>query len=74
MSISGTPGLSLAGTIYAKDSALSLNGTGNTLESMIVVNSASISGNGSIAVNYNASENVSLPGTPYLCSTTANNC
>jgi hypothetical protein len=74
MSISGTPGMALQGTIYAKDSALSLNGTGNTLESMIIVNSAAISGTGSIAVNYNASQNASLPGTPYLCSTTANNC
>ena len=74
MSISGTPGMLLQGTIYAKDSALSLNGTGDTLESMIIVNSASISGNGSIAVNYNASQNASLQGKPYLCSTTANNC
>ena len=74
MSISGTPGMLLQGTIYAKDSALSLNGTGNTLDSMIIVNSASISGNGSIAVNYDKSDNATLEGTPYLCSTTANNC
>jgi hypothetical protein len=41
---------------------------------MIIVNSASISGNGSIAVNYDKSDNATLQGTPYLCSTTANNC
>jgi hypothetical protein len=74
MSISGTPGMLLQGTIYAKDSALSLNGTGDTLDSMIIVNSASISGNGSISVNYDASDNATLQGTPYLCSTSANNC
>jgi len=74
MSLSGTPGLTLNGTLYAKDAALSLNGTGGTIGSLIVVNSAAISGHGSVTVNYNASQNVTLPGAPYLCSTTANNC
>jgi Flp pilus assembly protein TadG len=74
MSLSGTPGLSLNGTLYAKDAALALNGTGGTIDSLIVVNSASISGHGSVTVNYDASQNVTLPGAPYLCSLTANNC
>jgi len=74
MSLSGTPGLSLTGTIYAKDSALSLNGTGTTLGSLIIVDSATISGTGSIGVHYDAAANARPPGVPYLCSTTANNC
>jgi hypothetical protein len=74
ISLSGTPGMELSGTIYAKDAALTLNGTGSTIESMIIVDSATISGNGSIGVNYDASQNAAPPGVPYLCSTTANNC
>ena len=74
MSLSGTPGLAIQGTIYAKDSDLSMNGTGSTLSSLIVVNSATISGNGTLGVNYDASKNVRPPGNPYLCSATANNC
>jgi hypothetical protein len=74
LTLSGTPGLSFAGTVYAKDSALSLNGTGATLSSLIVVHSATISGNGTIGVNYDASDNAAVPGAPYLCSLSANNC
>jgi hypothetical protein len=74
LSLSGTPGLAFSGTIYAKDSALSINGTGSTLQSMIIVNSATISGTGTLAVNYDATANAAPPGSPYLCSTTANNC
>lgn len=74
MTLSGTPGLSFSGSVYAKSSALALNGTGSTLQSLIVVNSASISGTGSIGVNYDAGKNATVPGSPYLCSTSANNC
>ena len=74
MSLSGTPGMELSGTIYAKDAPLSLNGTGTTIESLIIVNTATINGNGTLGVNYTASQNVAPPGVPYLCSTTANNC
>jgi hypothetical protein len=74
MTLSGTPGLSITGTIYAKSSTLALNGNGDTLASYIIVNSATINGNGNIGVNYNASQNIAPPGTPYLCSTAANNC
>ena len=74
VTLSGTPGLSFSGTLYAKSSDLALNGTGTTLASLIIVNSATISGTGSIGVNYDASENAAPPGVPYLCSTTANNC
>jgi hypothetical protein len=74
MTLSGTPGFALEGTIYAKDSSLALNGTGTTLSSMVIVNSATISGNGTIGINYDAGQNVRPPGIPYLCSTTANNC
>jgi Putative Flp pilus-assembly TadE/G-like len=74
ITLSGTPGLSITGTIYAKSASLALNGTGDTLASYIIVNSATISGNGSIGVNYDASQNLNPPGAPYLCSTTANNC
>jgi hypothetical protein len=74
MTLTGTPGLSLSGTIYAKDSALSISGTGSTIESLIIVSSASINGNGTIGVNYDASQNVRPPGAPYLCSVSANNC
>ena len=74
MSLSGTPGLSFTGTIYGKDTALSINGTGGTIGSMIIVSSATISGNGTIDVNYDATQNIRPPGVPYLCSTTANNC
>jgi Flp pilus assembly protein TadG len=74
MTLSGTPGLSFSGTVYAKSSALALNGTGSTLSSLIIVRSATISGNGSIGVSYDASENAAVPGAPYLCSTAANNC
>jgi hypothetical protein len=74
MSASGTPGLTFSGTVYAKDAALALNGTGGTISSMIIVNSAAVSGTGSITVNYDASQNIAPPGAPYLCSTTANNC
>jgi hypothetical protein len=74
LSLSGTPGLSIQGTIYAKDSALNMNGTGTTLGSLIIVNSATISGTGTLGVNYDASQNFRPPGSPYLCSTTANNC
>jgi Flp pilus assembly protein TadG len=74
MSLSGTPGLSFTGTVYAKDSALSINGTGGSLGSMIIVSSATISGTGTINVNYDASQNIRPPGAPYLCSVQANNC
>jgi hypothetical protein len=74
ITLSGTPGLQFSGTVYAKDSTLALNGTGATLASYIIVNSATISGSGSIGVNYDASQNIAPPGVPYLCSTTANNC
>jgi hypothetical protein len=74
MTLSGTPGLQFSGTVYAKDSALALNGNGGTISSLIIVNSASVSGTGGIGVNYDASQNAAPPGSPYLCSTTANNC
>ena len=74
MSLSGTPGVLFTGTVYAKSSALALNGTGSTLASMIIVNSATISGSGAIGVNYDESQNIAPPGAPYLCSITANNC
>ena len=74
MTLSGTPGVSFTGTVYAKSSDLALNGTGSGLSSMIIVNSAVISGNGTITVNYDASQNIAPPGAPYLCSTIANNC
>jgi hypothetical protein len=74
LALNGTPGLAIQGTIYAKDSALTLSGNGDTLSSLIIVNSATINGNGPISVNYDASQNASPPGVPYLCSTTANNC
>lgn len=74
LNLSGTPNLEISGTIYAKDSALSLNGTGSTISSLIIVNSATISGNGTIGINYNSAQNAATPGAPYLCSTTANNC
>jgi hypothetical protein len=74
LTLSGTPGLSFSGTLYAKSSALALNGTGTTLASLVIVNSATISGTGSIGVNYDASQNAAPPGAPYLCSTTAANC
>ncbi len=74
MTLTGSGGLSFSGTIYAKSSALGLTGSGGSLASLVVVNSATITGSGSVGVNYNASQNVTPPGTPYLCSTTANNC
>lgn len=74
LSLVGTSSLSLSGTLYAKSSALSLNGNGSTLSSLIIVNSATISGNDAIGVNYDSSDNATVSGTPYLCSTTANNC
>jgi hypothetical protein len=74
MNLSGTPNLSLSGTVYAKSSALALNGDGGTLSSLLVVKSATISGTAGITVNYDASDNAAPPGVPYLCSTTANNC
>jgi hypothetical protein len=74
MTLSGTPGLSFSGTVYAKSSALTLNGNGGTLSSLLIVHSATITGNASIGVTYDPSENASVPGVPYLCSTDANNC
>jgi hypothetical protein len=76
MQLSGTPNLTVSGTIYAKDAALSLSGTvqPTTINSLIIVNSASINGNGNLTVNYNATQNIAPPGAPYLCSNTANNC
>jgi hypothetical protein len=62
MSLSVTPGLDFSGTVYAKDSSLALNGTGGTLGSMIIVNSATVSGTGSININYDASQNIAPPG------------
>jgi hypothetical protein len=76
MTLSGTPNLTVSGTIYAKDAALTLSGTvqPTTINSLIIVNSAQINGNGNLTVNYNATQNIAPPGAPYLCSTTANNC
>jgi hypothetical protein len=74
MTLSGTPGVLFSGTVYAKSSDLALNGNGPALASYIIVNSATISGTGSIGVNYDATQNIAPPGAPYLCSTTANNC
>jgi hypothetical protein len=74
MTLSGTPGFDFSGTIYAKDASLALNGNGGTLGSMIIVNSATVSGSGSIGINYDASQNIRPPGAPYLCSVVANNC
>jgi hypothetical protein len=64
MSLSGTPGMNLSGTIYAKDSALSLNGTGTTVESLIIVNTATINGNGNLGLNYDPSANAAPPVVP----------
>ncbi len=74
MTLSGTPGVLFSGTVYAKSSDLALNGNGPALASYIIVNSATISGTGSIGVHYDASQNIAPPGAPYLCSTTASNC
>lgn len=73
----GTGELAVSGTIYAKSADLSLDGTGTTaapLNSLIIVNSATISGTAGVSVNYDASQNATVSGTPYLCSTAANNC
>jgi hypothetical protein len=76
MTLNGTPNLTVSGTIYAKDSQLSLSGTPQptTINSLIIVSSAVINGNGNLTVNYDATQNIAPPGVPYLCSTTANNC
>jgi hypothetical protein len=54
--------MELSGTIYTKDAPLFMNGTGSTIESLIIVNSATINGNGNLGVNYDASANAAPPG------------
>ena len=72
--ITGGGGIQLSGTFYAKSSALTMNGSGGAISSMVVVGSVTISGGGSLAVDYSSSENAQLPGVPYLCSVQAGNC
>ena len=72
--ITGNGGLELSGTVYAKSSTLNTTGNGGEISSMIIVRAANVTGNASIAIDYNASTNISLPGSSYLCSIQAGNC
>jgi Flp pilus assembly protein TadG len=69
----------LTGTIYAKSGSLDLEGNSGTYASLIVVGNAAVNdGKSQIAIDYepinNPSQNVSVPGSSYLCSSSAPNC
>jgi hypothetical protein len=55
--ISGQGGMNLTGTIYAAGGELDLtgNGSSNTMGSQIIANNMTVTGNGSVNVNYTAS-------------------
>lgn len=74
VTITGSGGLQLSGTVYAKSSALTLTGSGGSISSMMIAKSTSITGSGSVSVNYNSSTNVPISGSAYLCSVQAGNC
>jgi hypothetical protein len=62
MAITGNGGASTAAdTIYGKSALLTLTGNGGSLDSMIVTDSVTVTGNGSLAVNYDANQNYPLP-------------
>jgi hypothetical protein len=64
-------GLGVSGTLYAASGSLVLSGNGESLGSMIDVADLTVSGNGSVTVDYNASDNVALPRLGYLCAPSA---
>jgi hypothetical protein len=60
VSLSGNGNL-LSGTVYMKSAALSLSGNGSlTLNSLIVVDTCTVSGNGSVNLSYSKTQNVTI--------------
>ncbi|HZS93741.1 MAG TPA: pilus assembly protein TadG-related protein [Chloroflexota bacterium] len=66
ITLSGSPSDSLTGTIYAKDSAMTLSGTPgiSQLNSLVVVGSATVSGSGTLNLVYNQDENYGAAQAP----------
>ncbi|HEU5001354.1 MAG TPA: pilus assembly protein TadG-related protein [Actinomycetota bacterium] len=62
-SLNGNGGTLLTGTVYTKGEALALTGNGaqtSTLNSMIIANTASTSGNGNLAISFTIAQNAPL--------------
>ena len=53
MAISGNSNMNISGAIYAPSAAMSLSGNGGTIGSEIIVNTATITGNGAVTINFN---------------------
>jgi len=66
ITLSGSPSDSLTGTIYAKDSAMTLSGTPgiSQLNSLVVIGSATVSGSGTLNLVYNQSQNYGAAQAP----------
>lgn len=62
-SLNGNGGTLLSGTVYAKGEALSLTGNGaqtSTLNSMVIANTATTSGNGNLAISFTSAQNAPI--------------
>ncbi|HEU5004147.1 MAG TPA: pilus assembly protein TadG-related protein [Actinomycetota bacterium] len=62
-SLNGNGGTLLTGTVYTKGEALALTGNGaetSTLNSMVIANTVTTSGNGNLAIAFSAAQNASL--------------
>jgi hypothetical protein len=55
-------GSSVGGTVYLKSGHLTLTGSGQTLNSRVVVDRLTLTGSGSINVNAQANTNAPVPG------------
>ncbi len=66
LTLTGNGDDSVSGTIYAKSAQMTLTGNGGTftVNSLIVADSASLKGNGSVVVNFTKSQNYPRAGLP----------
>lgn len=74
LKLTGSGSLALSGTLYAKSAQLDLTGSGQTIDSMIDVGAADLTGSGSIDIAYDKAENVALATSWSLCSPSVGNC
>lgn len=66
LTLNGNPSDNFTGTIYAKSAAATLNGNPavNQINSLIVVDTVTLNGNGQLNIVYNQSQNYSTPIMP----------
>ena len=76
LTLNGGPTSTWVGTVYGQSASMTLNGNGQTVNSLIDVDSVTLNGNATLSVSYNPAQNVSAKPQDQaeLCSIAAGSC